>query len=165
MRRGYGLSCTNHIFGKGSWEQWFVSRGGAACLRGGLLPTRRERDEQFANVQRAIRQLERQGCSAGGQVAATRSATRVIAKAARARQVRYVVMDEPAESGLRGLTSRTVTSTVRRRLAQRAVLELVATGSRGAQRHTQRCATGAGHEHRCPPRAQHGPFPRVPHRP
>jgi hypothetical protein len=91
----------------------------------GLMPTRRERDEQFGNVQRAIRQLERQGCSVDGQVAATRSSARMIAKVARARQVRYVIMDERAESSLRGLASRGVTSTVRRRLAGRAVLELV----------------------------------------
>jgi hypothetical protein len=91
----------------------------------GLMPTRRERDEQFGNVQRAIRQLERQGCSVDGQVAATRSGARMIAKVARARQVRYVIMDERAVSGLRGLAGRAVTSTVRRRLGGRAVLELV----------------------------------------
>ena len=95
----------------------------------GLMPTRRERDEQFANVQRAIRQLERQGCSADGQVAATRSSGRMISKVARARQVRYVVMDERAEGGVRGFAGRAVTSTVRRRLAKRAVLELVAPGT------------------------------------
>jgi hypothetical protein len=95
----------------------------------GLLPTRRERDEQFANVQRAIKQLERQGCSADGQVAATRSTARMIAKVARARQVRYVVMDSRADTGLRGLTGRAVTSIVRRRLAKRAVLELVPPGA------------------------------------
>src|SRR5215472_12386703 len=65
----------------------------------GLMPTRRERDEQLGNVRRAIRQLERHGCSVDGQVAATRSAARMIAKVARARQVSYVVMDEPAHRG------------------------------------------------------------------
>ena len=91
----------------------------------GLMPTRRERDEQFAVVQRAIRQLEKQGCPVDGQVAATRSSARMIAKVARARQVRYVVMDEHPGTGVRGLTSRTVAGTVRRRLADKAVLELV----------------------------------------
>jgi hypothetical protein len=91
----------------------------------GLMPTRRERDEQFAVVQRAIRQLEKQGCAVDGQVAATRSGARMIAKVARTRQVRYVVMDERAGTGVRGLTDRTVISTVRRRLGERAVLELV----------------------------------------
>src|SRR5438067_13782619 len=46
----------------------------------GLLPTRREREEQFANVRKAINQLERSGCTADGQIAATRSAGRMIAK-------------------------------------------------------------------------------------
>lgn len=95
----------------------------------GLLPTRREREEQLKNVRRAITQLERQGCSADGQVAATRSAARTIAKVARARQVRYVVMDEHAESGLRRLVEGSVTGIVRRRLAGRAVLELVNSGT------------------------------------
>ncbi len=95
----------------------------------GLMPTRRERDEQFAVVQRAIRQLERKGCPVDGQVAATRSSARMIAKVARARQVRYVVMDEPAATGLRGLARRTVAGTVRRRLGERAVLELVVSGA------------------------------------
>ena len=95
----------------------------------GLMPTRRERDEQFANVQRAIKQLERQGCSADGQVAATRSAARMIAKVARARQVRHVVMEEAAGSGLGRLGGRAVTSTVRRRLGGHAVLELVKPGT------------------------------------
>src|SRR5258708_38411587 len=40
----------------------------------GLMPTRREREEQLAIVQRAITDLERQGCTVDGQVAATRSA-------------------------------------------------------------------------------------------
>ena len=91
----------------------------------GLLPTRRERDEQYANVKRAIDQLERSGCTADGQIAATRSAGRMIAKVARARQVRVVVMDDSAESGARRVIEGSVTSTVRRRLAGRADIELV----------------------------------------
>ena len=91
----------------------------------GLLPTRRERDEQYANVKRAINQLERSGCTADGQIAATRSAGRMIAKVARARQVRVVVMDDSAESGVRRVIEGSVTSTVRRRLAGRADIELV----------------------------------------
>ena len=39
-----------------------------------LLPTRREREEQFAMVQRAVTDLEQRGCTADDQVAATRSA-------------------------------------------------------------------------------------------
>ena len=40
----------------------------------GLLPTSREREEQFAMVQRAVTDLEQRGCTADDQVAATRSA-------------------------------------------------------------------------------------------
>jgi len=54
----------------------------------GLLPTRRERDEQYAIVRRAIAAVERRGGTADGQIAATRSAGRTIAKVARRRQVR-----------------------------------------------------------------------------
>ena len=91
----------------------------------GLLPTRREREEQFANVEKAISQLERSGCKADGQIAATRSAGRMIAKVARVRQVRVVVMDDSAESGVRRVIEGSVTSIVRRRLAGRADIELV----------------------------------------
>jgi nucleotide-binding universal stress UspA family protein len=91
----------------------------------GLLPTRREREEQYANVSKAINQLERSGCTADGQIAATRSAGRTIARVARARQVRVVVMDDSAESGVRRVIEGSVTSTVRRRLAGHADIELV----------------------------------------
>ncbi len=94
----------------------------------GLLPTRREREEQLTNVRRAITELERRGCTADGQVAATRSAGRTIAKVARARHVRYVVMDDHPDSGLRRVIEGSVTSGVRRRLGDLAVLELVRPG-------------------------------------
>jgi len=91
----------------------------------GLLPTRREREEQFANVNKAITQLERSGCTADGQIAATRSAGRTIARVARVRGVRVVVMDDSAESGVRRVIEGSVTGTVRRRLAGHADIELV----------------------------------------
>ena len=91
----------------------------------GLMPTRREREEQLAIVQRAITDLERRGCTVDGQVAATRSAGRMIAKVARIRGVRYVVMDAQSTTGVRQLIEGSVTSIVRRRLADRAALELV----------------------------------------
>jgi Universal stress protein family len=91
----------------------------------GLLPNRRERDEQFANVSKAINALERSGCTADGQIAATRSAGRTIAKVARVRQVRVVVMDDSTESGVRRVIEGSVTGIVRRRLAGRADIELV----------------------------------------
>ena len=91
----------------------------------GLLPTRREREEQFANVQKAISQLERSGCKADGQIAATRSAGRMIAKVARTRHVRYVVMDTSPATGMRKIIEGELTNIVRRRLRDNATLELV----------------------------------------
>jgi hypothetical protein len=92
----------------------------------GLLPTRREREEQFALVRRAIDALERRGGSADGQIATTRSAGRTIAKVARARGVRYVVMDDREPKGMGRVVQGGVMATVRRRLVSGTVLELVA---------------------------------------
>lgn len=91
----------------------------------GLLPSRREREEQLGIVSRAIADLERRGCTADGQVAATRSAGRMIAKVAKVRRVHHVVMDDHATSGVRQLVEGSVTGIVRRRLADTATLLLV----------------------------------------
>jgi hypothetical protein len=91
----------------------------------GLLPSRREREEQLAIVQRAITDLEGRGCTADGQVAATRSAGRTIARVAQARHVRYVVMDALPASGVRKVIEGELTNIVRRRLRDGATLELV----------------------------------------
>jgi nucleotide-binding universal stress UspA family protein len=95
----------------------------------GLMPTRREREEQVGIVDRAIRDLERQGCTADGQVTATRSAGRAIAKAARARQVSYVVMDTHPATGIRRVIEGEVAAIVRRRLRGAAILDLVGTAA------------------------------------
>ena len=92
----------------------------------GLLPTRREREEQFALVQRTIAQLERRGGTADGQIATTRSAGRIIARVAQARNVRYVVMDDREQTGIGRFAQSSIVATVRRRLASGTVLELVA---------------------------------------
>jgi len=94
----------------------------------GLMPTRRERDEQLKNVKLAISELERRGCSVDGQVAATRSAGRTIAKVARARKVSYVVMDTQPVTGIRRLIEGEVANNVRRWLRGAAVLELIGNG-------------------------------------
>jgi hypothetical protein len=91
----------------------------------GLLPTRREREEQLKIVNQAIAQLERGGCQVDGQIAATRSAGRTIAKVARSRQVRYVVMDTKPATGVRKIIEGELTNIVRRRLRDKATLELV----------------------------------------
>ena len=91
----------------------------------GLLPSRREREEQLAIVQRAITDLEGRGCTVDGQVAATRSAGRTIARVAHARHVRYVVMDTHPATGVRKVIEGELTNIVRRRLRDGATLELV----------------------------------------
>ena len=96
----------------------------------GLLPTRREREEQFEVVRRAIAALERRGGTADGQIAATRSAARTIARVARVRKVRFVVMDDHEQSGVSRVIQGSVTGTVRRRLDSGTELELVAVPTR-----------------------------------
>jgi nucleotide-binding universal stress UspA family protein len=91
----------------------------------GLMPSRREREEQTQIVRKAINELERRGCAADGQVAATRSAGRMIAKVARTRQVQYVVMDAHPVTGVRRVFEGQLTNTVRRGLKDAAALELV----------------------------------------
>jgi nucleotide-binding universal stress UspA family protein len=91
----------------------------------GLMPTRREREEQLKNVKLAINELERRGCTVDGQIAATRSAGRTIAKVARTRKVGYVVMDTQPATGIRRLIEGEVTNNVRRWLRGAAVLELI----------------------------------------
>jgi nucleotide-binding universal stress UspA family protein len=91
----------------------------------GLMPTRRERDEQLANVQRAIKDLERLGGPVDGQIAATRSAARMIAKVARVRHVDWVVMDSPNATGMRKWIEGELTGIVRRRLKEGTTLEVV----------------------------------------
>jgi hypothetical protein len=95
----------------------------------GLMPTRREREEQLEIVGKAIAELERRGCTVDGQIAATRSAGRTIAKVARTRQVRYVVMDRLPATGVRKVIEGELTNIVRRRLRDGASLELVGVNS------------------------------------
>ena len=95
----------------------------------GLLPTVREREEQMGIVGRAITELEQRGCTVDGQVAATRSAGRTIAKVARVRKVRYVVMDDHPLTGVRRIVEGEIANTVRRRLRNAATVEVVGSKS------------------------------------
>ena len=65
----------------------------------GLLPTRKEMDEQKGYVREAVAALERGGAEAWGQVAASRKPVKTIAQAATARGVRHVFVvreEQPA---------------------------------------------------------------------
>ena len=63
----------------------------------GLLPTRKEMDEQKGFVQDAVAALERGGAQAWGQVAASRKPVKTIAQAAEARGVRHVFVVRPEQ--------------------------------------------------------------------
>lgn len=91
----------------------------------GLLPTRRERDEQRALVESAIAALERAKVSADGQVAITRNAGKVIAKVALTRGAPHVVMDADGRGRLRRLVEGDPVRVVRRRLRGRATVVVV----------------------------------------
>jgi hypothetical protein len=58
----------------------------------GLLPTKKEMDEQRDIVTKAIARLERSGVEAWGQVASTRRYAKTIARAAVARGVNHVLV-------------------------------------------------------------------------
>lgn len=82
----------------------------------GLLPTKQELDERHGWVERAIGELERRGVKADGQVAATRRATKTLARIARLRVPRVVVIDETPATGLRRVIEGDVGVELRRRL-------------------------------------------------
>jgi hypothetical protein len=67
----------------------------------GLMPTRKEMEEQKEIASRAVSALEKCGVEAWGQVAATRKASKTIAQAAVARGVRHVLVIRPEKSGWR----------------------------------------------------------------
>jgi len=91
----------------------------------GLLPTRREREEQRAIVSAAIEALGRRDVEADGQVVVTRNAGRAITRIARSRAASYVVLDTRPQGRLRRLLEGDPARALRRGLAQRATLVIV----------------------------------------
>lgn len=91
----------------------------------GLLPSRREREEQRSIVSAAIDALGRRGCHADGQVVVTRNAGRAFANVARVRGARHVVLDAPRGGRLRRLVEGDPARVIRRRLRG---VELVTVG-------------------------------------
>jgi hypothetical protein len=89
----------------------------------GLLPTRKEMDEQRAFVAKAIEDLERSGVEAWGQVATTRRYGRTIALAARARGVSHVLVVTPAVPRWRLFVEGDVSRDVRRRIGKEMTVE------------------------------------------
>jgi hypothetical protein len=84
----------------------------------GLLPTRKEMEEQRALVTKAIDRLERSGVEAWGQVAATRRYGKTIAKAARARGVGHVLVVTPQMPRWRLMIEGDVARDVKRRIGR-----------------------------------------------
>jgi hypothetical protein len=89
----------------------------------GLLPTRKEMDEQRALVTKAIDDLERSGVEAWGQVATTRRYGRTIAQAARARGVDHVLVVTSEAPRWRVIIEGDVARDVRRRIGKEVVVE------------------------------------------
>ena len=89
----------------------------------GLLPTRKELDEQRALVTRALDRLERSGVQAWGQVAATRHYAKTFAKATRARGVNHVLVVTPEVPRWRQMIEGDLTRDIRRRLGKDTAVE------------------------------------------
>lgn len=84
----------------------------------GLLPTAKERAAQVEMVGRAVTEVQRLGCPADGQVVVTRNAGRAIARAARRRGVREVLVAAPEHGRLRRLVEGDPVAAVRRRIGR-----------------------------------------------
>jgi hypothetical protein len=92
----------------------------------GLMPTRKEMDEQREIASRTVSALEKAGVEAWGQVAATRKASKTIAEAAAARGVRYVLVVRPEKSGWRRVVEGDVAKEVAHKLGADVTVEGVA---------------------------------------
>jgi hypothetical protein len=88
----------------------------------GLLPTRREREEQQEIVSAAIRSLRRRGLAADGQVVVTRGPGKAIARIARLRSASYVVTERAPGGWLRRLLEGDHVAVLRRRLPPGALI-------------------------------------------
>jgi hypothetical protein len=89
----------------------------------GLLPSRKEMDQQRALVTKAIDSLESSGVEAWGQVATTRRDAKTIAQAARAHGVTQVLVVSPAVPRWRLMLEGDTARDVRRRIGREAVVE------------------------------------------
>jgi len=89
----------------------------------GLLPSRKEMDEQRALVADALKRLERAGVEAWGQVATTRRYAKTIAQAAQARGVDEVLVVSKKVPRWRSLVEGDTARDVRRRIGRKVVVE------------------------------------------
>jgi hypothetical protein len=89
----------------------------------GLMPTRKEMEEQLAVVNKAIARLEKAGIEAWGQVASTRRYAKTIAQAGRARGVSSVLVVTPEVPRWRRLMEGDTARDVRRRVGKQMTVE------------------------------------------
>lgn len=82
----------------------------------GLMPTRKEMDEQLDVVAKAIDRLEKSGVEAWGQVATTRRYAKTIAQAAQARGVERVLVVTPPVPRWRSMVEGDLAKDVTRRI-------------------------------------------------
>lgn len=90
----------------------------------GLMPTRKEMAEQKAQVEKAIRMIEKSGTQAWGQLAASRKPVKTIAEAARARGVKHiVVVRTPQEKKWREFVEGDIVKDISRKLGPEVHVE------------------------------------------
>jgi hypothetical protein len=92
----------------------------------GLMPTRKEMNEQKEIVQRAVTAIEKGGSEAWGQIAASRRPSKTIAHAAAARGVRHVLVIRPEKVGWRLFVEGDVAKEVAKKLGAGVSVEGVA---------------------------------------
>jgi hypothetical protein len=89
----------------------------------GLMPTRKEMDEQKAIVQGAVSAIEKGGSEAWGQIAATRRPSKTIAQAAAARGVQHVLVVRPEKTGWRLFVEGDIAKEVAKKLGSGVTVE------------------------------------------
>jgi hypothetical protein len=92
----------------------------------GLLPTRKEMEEQRAKVQKAVTAVERKKLECWGQVAASRRPAKTIGRVAKARGVRHVVLCTATPPGWRRVVEGDPVKEVRRRVGPGVAVTQVA---------------------------------------
>ncbi|HET8526332.1 MAG TPA: hypothetical protein VFM81_06795 [Actinomycetota bacterium] len=100
----------------------------------GLLPTKAELNERIGWVDDAIRELNKKGLKADGQVASSRRAARTISRVARTRRVEKVVMDETSATGWRRAIEGDPAATVTRILRRSGIEVEILPARNGARR-------------------------------
>jgi len=93
----------------------------------GLLPTQRELADQRDRVDRAVKAVQRAGVQGMGQVTATRRPGKTIARVAKARGARYVVLVTPSQPRWRRFVEGNLAREISRRLSPGTTVEAVIT--------------------------------------